>query len=376
MTAHDTTPDSAETLAYLKHTGWRPVNRTRVAEYWTHPGHNELEVLVPLIRTASDYEKRFRLLASDLAHFEQREPQRIHEDISLVFDDVTQLRAHGVETDGSIPLQSGISVFNSAKKLIVAAASATLRRQSYIKRTPPRARDHASRVRLGHTRRGSYIVPIISKARPPEYAQDAETMPINPQIEESLFDRRVMVTLSRALGTLQELAVTRGSMPRPSEVTSAVGEGVSYELCKAVADILAPRELDEIDIDFKWALGAPKPAAPVEALSFPAAALAPLNEIAGRLKTMPQEREDIIFGVIEDLHDSEAEPDTVIGVRALVDNRVRVVLVTLDKRSYRIALRCHENRQRVVVRGTLRTPHNRQATMTPTYFGPEDTLDS
>jgi hypothetical protein len=45
---------------------------------------------------------------------------------------------------------------------------------------------------------------------------------------------------------------------------------------------------------------------------------------------MPQEREDIIFGVIKNLHDNEAEPDTVIGVRALVDNRVRVVLVTLE----------------------------------------------
>jgi hypothetical protein len=377
VTASNTMPDSTETLAYLKHTGWQPVSRTRVAEYWTHPGHDELEVLVPLIRTASDYEKRFRLLTGDLARFEQRETQRVHEDISLVFDDVTQLRAHGTETDGSIPLQSGISVFNSATKLIIAAASATLRRQSYIRRTSARAREHASRVRLGHTRRGSYIVPIISKAaRPPEYALDTETLPIDPEIEDSLFDRRVVVTLSRALGTLQVLAVTRDSMPRPSEVTDAVGEGVSYELCKGITDVLAPRELDEIDIDFKWALGAAKPLAPVEALSFPAAALEPLNQIASQLKTMPQERQDIIFGVVEDLHDSESEPDTVIGIRALVDSRVRIVWVTLDKASYRLALRCHENRQRVVVRGTLRTPHNRRATMSPTYFGPEDTLDT
>ena len=231
-------------------------------------------------------------------------------------------------------------------------------------------------MRLGHTRRGSYIVPIISKARPPDYQPDAGMIPIDPEIEESLFDRRVVVTLSRALGTLQELAVVRGSAPRPSEVTDAVGEGVSYELCKAITDVLVPRELDEVDVEFQWALGAGRPVAPVEAVSFPAEALGPLSEIAGRLKTMPQERQDVIFGVVEDLHDSESEPDTVIGIRALVDSRVRMVWVTLDKQSYRVALRCHANRQRVVVRGTLRTPPNRRATMTPTYFGPEGTIDS
>jgi hypothetical protein len=90
---------------------------------------------------------------------------------------------------------------------------------------------------------------------------------------------------------------------------------------------------------------------------------------------MPQEREDIIFGVVKNLHDNEAEPDTVIGVRALVDNRVRVVLVTLEAVIPHRTQMPRESATRHSARNTARSIQP-QATMTPTYFGLEDTLDS
>lgn len=157
---------------------------------------------------------------------------------------------------------------------------------------------------------------------------------------------------------------------------SCAEQRVSVELCKAVADELAPGELDEIDVDFRWAIGAARPVAPVGALSFPAEVLEPISEIAGRLKTMPRERQDIVYGVIEDLHDSEAEPDTVIGIRALVDNRVRAVWVNLEAVLPPRAQVPRQPAARRRPRHAAHPPHNRRATMTSTYFGAEDTLDT
>ncbi|MBR7824682.1 hypothetical protein KDK95_00050 [Actinospica sp. MGRD01-02] len=377
MSAPTVIPGSGEVLAYLRHTGWAQSGRTRVAEFWTRPDSEDFELLVPLIQSASDYEKRIRLLADDLAQIEHRDPAHIQQDIAHVYDDVTDLRALGSDTDDSIPLQAGINIFNSARRLVVAAASATLRRQSHIGRSvQARARQHADRVRLGHTKRGSYIVPIISRARPPELDPRADTPPVSAEIEESLFDRRVMVTMSRALGTLADMAVSRETMPRPAEVTEAVGQGLSYELCKAVVDVLSPGELDALDVTFNWARAASPPINPTGTLVFPSESVRPLDEIATQLRTLPREREDIIFGVVQDLHDAEDEPDTTIGVKTLVERRVRTVWITLDKASYRIALQCHTNKQRVVARGVLRTPPGRRATLIPSYFGPEDTLIS
>jgi hypothetical protein len=364
-----------EVKSYLATAGWHPTARSRVGEIWQFGQREDDEVLVPLIETASDYAKRMHMLIEDLARIEQRPEESVRDAIRFVFYDVTDLQADSADIDDTIALHSGLDMFASAQKLVVAAAAATIRRQSHFSRSIPlRARAHANHVRLGHTKRGSYIIPIISAARPPAPLDADEELTLDLDVEESLFDRRVTVTMAQALDALAELTLRRDRQPSRSDVTSAVGEGLSYELCAAVREILKSDGIESMNVTFNWASAAQRPAAAAEAVAFPQESVEVVQRIADDLRNVPRERENIVFGVVEDLHESGDEPTARIGIKTIVDGRARKVWMELDKETYREALRCHENRLRVIARGILRVPPGREATMDVHSFGADNAL--
>lgn len=227
-----------EIRSYLKVTGWTPVSGGVVAELWSLPGPADEVVLVPMKPGAPDFAKRTQILLADLARIESQDARTVHDAVATVFNDVTDLRAsHPSLSDGSIPLEAGYELFISAKRLRVASAAATIRRQGHFRNFPTRAREQAREVRLGQTRRGSYIVPIISQARSPEDVYSPGQEYIEVGVEETLFDRRVTATMSRALGVLEDMASAERE-PTPSEITDSIGEGVSYELCQALSKVV------------------------------------------------------------------------------------------------------------------------------------------
>lgn len=364
-----------EVRGYLATAGWRVTAQSRVGEIWQLGNREDREVLVPLIEAASDYAKRLGILLDDLARFEARPESSVRDAIRFVFYDVTDLRADSSDIDDTIALHSGLDMFASAQKLVIAAAAATIRRQSHFSRSIPlKARAHAGHVRLGHTKRGSYIIPIISAARPPEPLEPDEELTLDIGIEESLFDRRVTVTMAQALDVLAELAVHRDREPTRSEVTSAVGEGLSYELCAAVREILRSDGIESMDVTFNWASAASPPSGISGDIAFPQQSVEIVQNVAQVLRNVPRERENVVFGIVEDLHESSDEPVARIGVKTIVDGRARKVWMELDKATYREALRCHENRLRIVARGVLRLPAGREATMDVHSFAADNAL--
>lgn len=240
----------AEIRRYLSAKNWQAGVVGRVAELWNHPGYPETTLLVPAIETASDFEMRAGLLADDLSKVEQRPAESVSYDISTVFFDITNLQPKNPELiHDSISVGAGQKLFESAEKLMEAAAAATIRRQGHYSRSMPiLARSHAKTLRIGHTRRGSYIVPIFSPARlAPAIPDTEEPRLLALDVEETLFDRRVMATLSDALTTLEDIAVRSDREPTQSEVLDSVQNGVSRELCEAIKTIITTPTV-EMDI--------------------------------------------------------------------------------------------------------------------------------
>ncbi len=198
-----TVPLPDDVAAYLRIKGWEVESSGSVAALWRRKGGEPL--LVPHLPNAPDYSKRVHLLTSELARVERRDASRVEEDMTRVYCDISNVTAKHpfLETD-SIPLESGVGLYLATKRMVIAAAGATLRRQGHFGHSlPRRAREHAHNVRLGHSRQGSYTVPIISLAKVVA-PQVRDRLDI--EAEESLFDRRVMITFARALGALQELS--------------------------------------------------------------------------------------------------------------------------------------------------------------------------
>ncbi|MFE2846190.1 hypothetical protein ACFXKS_22000 [Streptomyces scopuliridis] len=372
----DITPDFGpeEIRSYLKVTGWAPVSGGDVAELWSLPGPADEVVLVPMKPGAPDFAKRARILVQDLARVEFAEIQTVHDAIATVYNDVTDLRAsHPSMSDGSIPLQSGYELFVSAKRLRVASAAATIRRQGHFRNFPTRARDQARDVRLGQTRRGSYIVPIISQARSPEDVYSPGQDHIDVQIEETLFDRRVTATMSRALGVLEDMAGA-GHEPTPSEINDSIGEGVSYELCQALAKVVNTESVNSLDVAFNWSrVAAPPPGTPAH-VEFNRDAIEIVDLVSEQLKTKIYTREHLIYGVVTDLSRHPDDDTGRVGVQTLIQRRSRTVWMDLPDREYHTAVHCHDAGIPVRVRGTLTSPPGGIARMKVTDFGPDPSL--
>ncbi|MFE6025609.1 hypothetical protein [Streptomyces niveus] len=372
----DSTPDFGpeEIRSYLKVTGWAPVSGGDVAELWSLPGPADEVVLVPMKPGAPDFAKRTRILVQDLARVEFAETQTVHDAIATVYNDVTDLRAsHPSMSDGSIPLQSGYELFVSAKRLRVASAAATIRRQGHFRNFPTRARDQARDVRLGQTRRGSYIVPIISQARSPEDVYSPGQDHIDVQFEETLFDRRVTATMSRALGVLADMAGADHE-PTPSEINDSIGEGVSYELCQALARVVNTESVNSLDVAFNWSrVAAPPPGTPAH-VEFNREAIEVVDLVSEQLKTKIYTREHLIYGVVTDLSRHPDDDTGRVGVQTLIQRRSRTVWMDLPDREYHTAVHCHDAGIPVRVRGTLTSPPGGIARMKVTDFGPDPSL--
>ena len=366
-----------DTASYLTRAAWRPVLQGPLAEIWEPQAGDSLRLMVPKVESAPDYSAMMKNLTAELARYEGRSPDKVWRDIARQFLDITKLRAASEDLiDGTIPLQAGIALVESAKRLVTASAASTLMRQGNFGRNmPKRAISHAKHVRLGHTIQGSYILPIITEVRVPDVYSIDEGMDVEPMldlgVEEARFDRRVNTTMAHALTVLKEISVTRDRSPSISDVHDAVAEGVSRELCEAVSQVLTTGQVDSYDIDFEWAPAVMPPRLLVERVEFPRDAVFVVDEIANTLKRVERVEEQVIFGIITNCAAPIGEGSGRVTIQAAIGGRARTVRFDLDWQSFSLASRFMTERRPVAVRGVLHMPTGRQATMDVSGFGPD-----
>ncbi|MGN9915976.1 hypothetical protein [Micromonospora palomenae] len=362
----DLAVDFPQIASYLRNAGWAPSVSGEIADFWTRD--EGLEVLVPKLPHAPDFDKRIELLTRDLQRIEERPAQDIRNDITRQFLDITDIRADHEYGEQCIPLEAGHKLFTTAKGLVVSATASTLQRRGYFGRSmPKRARDQARRALVGHTRPGSYVVPIINNARLPDLPSQDEQPRLIESVEEAAFERRVTTNLARALGVLQEIAVVRENKPSVRDVHDAVGEGLSFEMCRAIVRPLQEQVVRRVDITFAWAPGVAPPRGVAPGFEFPSGCLDSLKDVAGTLRRDPSNSEEVVYGIVVGLRSRSRDEGGRVEVETLIDGAKRLVRLDLNERQYEIARACHK-RSPVIARGTLHRNPGRMASMEVANF--------
>ncbi|MCW3844396.1 hypothetical protein ONA70_30345 [Micromonospora yasonensis] len=362
----DLAVDFPRIASYLRNSGWTPSVSGEIAEFWTRD--EGLEVLVPKLPNAPDFDKRIELLTQDLQRIEDRPAQDIKNDITRQFLDITDVRADHEYGEQCIPLDAGHKLFTTARGLVVSATASTLQRRGYFGRSmPKKARDQAKRALVGHTRPGSYVVPIINNARLPDLPWEEEQPRLIESVEEAAFERRVATNLARALGALQEIAVVRESRPSNRDLHDAVGEGLSFEMCRAIVRPLQEEIVRKVDITFAWAPGVTPPRGVARAFEFPSERVDLLKDIAATLRRDPSNSEELIYGVVVGLRSRSGDDGGRVEVETLIDGAKRLVRLDLNESQYEVARACHK-RSPVIARGTLHRNPGRMASMEVTNF--------
>jgi hypothetical protein len=236
--------------SYLHAQGWDLVDRREgLLEEWAEPstpdGQVDSEIhLLPINRQYRDFVRRFVEFLRVVADYYGIDAHELSHRLRLGNTDVLLFRISGDgDSRDSVGLEEAGGVLRVAHRMLKLSARYTASPgKEFTGRMKPEAREYIEKnVTLGHTRRGSFVFPILS----------------GPRIErgaEALFARRVVENLAIGLHRVKSIA---------DDIQSAVSDEFAplvVALADSVQDLTKVRGLEVIDISFRWApeRGAPR----------------------------------------------------------------------------------------------------------------------
>lgn len=342
----------ADVGQWLRALGWRRVAQLGdIAQRWQG---EEAQVVVPMLESSPDFGLRWSEMLGLLSKALDSDEAGILLAISKSGSDVAEFRAAG-QIDDSLPLGDAATFIDSVRRWMQASANSVLQPRSYFGHSvPDAARDHARKVRMGQTRRGSYVVPVISRL-PILSPEDEDDAVLFDEVAYQPFARSAMLRLAEGLGTLRDL--THGaSAPSRSRITEAVGAGVSSELCEAVANTLETESIASFDVSFSWAERLPVAHAP-RAVRLEDGAVAVIREVENFLKGEPVVGRQTVTGYVKRLDRGEDDQVGRVTLRILDNDKARNVTIELNEDDYHVAGEANTERKMVSATGVLnRTP--------------------
>jgi hypothetical protein len=319
------------------------------------------EVLQPTLTTGSDYHLRLEQLLQSLAQLSGDSPAALAEQMLAEGADVIEWRAVGEwGRDDSIPLDDGLLLLQSVRSAFVAAASSSMQRRAYFGHgTLKAARAHARLVRMGQTRRGSYIIPIISRIPGALAHADEAQQTLDLEVTSQPFERRVVVQLAQALARVQNLAVGAGHEPSRRELIESVGDGVSHELCASIDAALSAPSFAAVDVKFTWAPRAglhPD----VRKVEFPRDAQPIVHRMAEALRGSDVIAEQTLSGYVYRITKEPGEDFAEVKIKTSIGKKTRTVTLQLTPEQTHEAHVAHDEERPILVRGRLVREQGRQ----------------
>jgi hypothetical protein len=234
--------------ALLLSIGWRQFGGVPgVSRQWVYEENDPTSVVIPVDPTFEDYTLRLREVLTRIASVYPRRPESILLEIELPGSDELTNRKDLPSIGGSIGWAAGESQITGFRKTLIASAKATAVKQRQFGHSQPKiAREFLSRLRMGQTRPGSFIITALSPIG--AFAAD----PKNNQYDDTfaITGRNVVETLTGSLETL--LAATNEYLAQDKDEVfdATISGGVSVDLLKGVSENLGTAEGTEIAIDW------------------------------------------------------------------------------------------------------------------------------
>jgi hypothetical protein len=349
-------PKPAAVSAYLRSTEWELVGGN---DFWAtfrkQFESDEVILEVPLKGQAPDYPRRFRELVDDLRKVERRTTDALVRDIRSSTNDVLRLRLFGNLPHGRISVEEGARAFQKTRDLLLAAACAAVeKRPVYSRKKFLDATGYVNRAQFAPAESGSFVM-VVETTVPPELEPDQQRMHVDedPAADAEPFNRSVGLTLARATGAARRIIDQVSVTNSVGSIVDAVAEGVSSNLCEALAGLVDPDLSRSLEIRFRWAATRlPKLPVPKQVV-FESSVSPFLTTIARTLREQVNIDEFEFVGPIYKLTSSSPELGGEISVAMVEPWRGRKVKVVLDARAYQQATLAHGAGQWISLEGEL-----------------------
>jgi hypothetical protein len=323
----------AETVAlvdyaksWMSRHGWHTVSEGRAGSMWVNPEFGE-DNRIGLLRRLTDDSRDFQDLVERLSYVHNIPPKVLAQEVRHWAIDVTYLRAvNDFVIADSIPLSAGATMLESARMMFRSAATAAVKIRPSINGSYSLLGDRVSeQVRMGHTLRGSYVVPVLVNIGEPDDTPDEpegsffEDGAAAPKVES--LERRATRTFAQALNAVFQHLVTPESMPRGSQVQTLVTNGVTREFASAVSAVLSEPAVSELGAQFEWAPSHGSPAGTPKRVEIPSAAQPKIQAAVGLLRAAKVPKQETLTGPIVVIAKEPEDEQTRFGIRTVRGGR-------------------------------------------------------
>lgn len=333
-------------ISYMKSRGWlRVEGNSTSSSIWTHADSNgeEYEILVPLEQNFDDYALRVGDLLTTIAEVEKRRIDLIITDFLNSTADIIRIKAYSQhQASEKIPLEDGVRLAEKARDLILAAANSTVSAKAYHQaRRSAQVDNYLKHVEMGQTEKGSFIFTILVTVPPTltaiEFDKDGEF--------EEPFERRANKKLFQALNACK-LACSEALLSsniQPFE--KAVSQGVSANLCEALAGLDESCGGDGLEVSVSWSLGRLPPVLIPSHIRFNNDAIPLIKEAARVFKeNAPREDFELEGLVIRLSREEDANSLGSATVLGIVDERQAKIIVKLGQDDHQKAITAYKDR--------------------------------
>lgn len=231
-----------DVAAYLRTHGWKETAQDSRSSQWVlRRDRGEIEVLLPHDRKLRDYRIRMGELLETLELAEQRPRLQILADVAAAHFDVLRLRRiPGSPAGSAITLDQAVALLRDSRSLLLAAASSAVRPQPHFRKPfPEEANRFVEGLRIGFPQGGDDLLSLLS--------------PLSSDRPEEPFGRRATRTLMQALAAVREAAAESTASGTREAFGRAVAQGVSSNLCAALANLLEEAETHLLEVTVSWA---------------------------------------------------------------------------------------------------------------------------
>ena len=332
--------------AYARSLGW-----IKLESYGDHSDvyTSELlpEIILPRTQRLGDYANIVSQLIGYFSDAAETDALSLYRDLLTADRDVIRVRTPVDQDKGSVAVDAGIKILTGARDMVLAAACSLSSPQTlYRAGANKEASEYLSRVRLGQTEQGSFVITLLSPA-------------ISPPLQESLlpdkalydgpFERQVTLRLADALSATRN-ATERTNAGESESFSRAVSVGVSANLCEALVQLIEP--FPSLDIRFSWARTYPRVESR-DVIRFALSDAPILREAARSFRALGPRPDTSLFGFVSRLTRDQQETEGTISLRASIDKRIQSVTAVLNQMDYNRAIEAHRTKSPIVARGDL-----------------------
>ncbi|WP_199565706.1 hypothetical protein [Spongiactinospora rosea] len=311
-------------------------------------------IMLPLATDFADFAERFYDALRAIGRVNGWDADRLYEHIVAARADRLFIGLDQAAADGTIPFKQAETTINAIYRMLRAAATtAADPSHSHRGRRSATVTDFLDEgVRLGHTKRGSYVFTVVTRLDLDEMQPTAPIEADRGKVKP--FSRRVMTTLARGLQTTDDLA--RGHA-RESLVDPAA-YGLSASLLESLEEIAQPPALRALNLSFDWAFGMDAPDVRAGTITLRREAFPAISRVRERLARQeePPRRERLVGPVKsltrEELDDPSDEAATIV-ILADVNGRTRNVHIPLAGENHDWAIRAYKSKLPLTVIGDL-----------------------